>query len=85
MRREWPWTVEQARAWRRTLQIRRFRGDFCLDWGHGTFEPLYGRDRARWTTGFERWRRPSARSIIQQTDFQFDRHWDFTETGAVDP
>jgi hypothetical protein len=22
---------------------------------------------------------------IQQTDFRYDRHWDFTERGAVDP
>jgi hypothetical protein len=22
---------------------------------------------------------------IQQTDFRYDRHWDFTEPGAVDP
>ncbi len=22
---------------------------------------------------------------LQQTDFRYDRHWDFTEQGAVDP
>jgi hypothetical protein len=22
---------------------------------------------------------------IQQTDYQYDRHWDFTEAGSVDP
>ena len=72
-------------AWRQTLQIRRFRGIICLDWGHATLQPLYGNDHA--TMG--EWYRSLAPHIgmihLQQTDFQFDRHWDFTEMGAVIP
>jgi hypothetical protein len=58
---------------------------FCLDWGHATFEPLYGRYRA----GMEEWFAALGQSVgvihLQQTDFRYDRHWDFTESGLVDP
>jgi len=85
MRREWPWTVDQALKMADDVKGAEIPWKFCLDWGHGTFEPLYGRYRA----GMEAWCAALGDRIgvihIQQTDFQYDRHWDFTESGRVDP
>jgi sugar phosphate isomerase/epimerase len=85
MRREWPWTIEQARAMLADVAGAAVPWKLCVDWGHGTFEPLYGSYRGR----METWYRALGPEIgaihIQQTDFRYDRHWDFTERGAVDP
>jgi sugar phosphate isomerase/epimerase len=85
MRREWPWTVEQALKMADDVEGAAVPWKFCLDWGHGTFEPLYGRYRA----GMADWYAALGDRIgaihLQQTDFQWDRHWDFTEAGRVDP
>jgi sugar phosphate isomerase/epimerase len=85
MRREWPWTIDQARAMLADVAGAPVPWKLCIDWGHGTFEPLYGSYRGR----MESWYRSLGRDIgvihIQQTDFRYDRHWDFTERGAVDP
>jgi len=84
MRREWPWTVEQARRMAQDLQGSAVPWSYCVDWGHGTFAPLYGAqaiDMEPWLTSLG----DCITAIhIQQTDFQFDRHWDFTEKGKVD-
>jgi sugar phosphate isomerase/epimerase len=84
MRREWPWTVDQALEMARDLRGAEAPWKFCVDWGHGTFEPLYGRYRA----GMAQWYAALGEEIgavhIQQTDFQWDRHWDFTEAGRVE-
>jgi len=85
LRREWPWTIDQARKMMEDVTGTPVPWRLCPDWGHATFEPLYGRYRA----SMEDWLRELAPHIgmvhIQQTDFQYDRHWDFTEAGAVDP
>ncbi|UXN66375.1 sugar phosphate isomerase/epimerase (plasmid) [Phyllobacterium sp. A18/5-2] len=85
MRREWPWTISQAQRMAADLAGTPVPWKFCLDWGHATFEPLYGRYRAR----MAQWLQDLAPHVgmvhVQQTDFQYDRHWDFTETGAVNP
>ncbi|ODT13861.1 MAG: hypothetical protein ABS35_36575 [Kaistia sp. SCN 65-12] len=85
LRREWPWTVDQARRMARDLEASALPWRYCVDWGHGTFQKLYGpqaTDMEPWFTGLC----DSITAVhIQQTDFQFDRHWDFTEPGAVDP
>lgn len=85
LRREWPWTIAQARKMMEDVAGAPVPWRLCPDWGHATFEPLYGRYRA----SMEDWLRVLAPHIgmvhIQQTDFQYDRHWDFTEAGAVDP
>jgi sugar phosphate isomerase/epimerase len=85
MRREWPWTIDQARTMLADVAGAAVPWKLCVDWGHGTFEPLYGSYRAR----METWYRTLGSDIgaihIQQTDFRYDRHWDFTERGAVDP
>jgi D-erythrulose 1-phosphate 3-epimerase len=85
MRREWPWTPAQAARMAADLAASPVPWNFCLDWGHGTFEPLYGRDQARMDEWYETLGSRIGAIHIQQTDFQYDRHWDFTETGRVDP
>ena len=85
MRREWPWTVAQASRMAADTGDCAVPWSFCLDWGHGTFEPLYGRYRAGMADWFAALGRRVGAVHLQQTDFQYDRHWDFTEAGAVDP
>jgi sugar phosphate isomerase/epimerase len=85
MRREWPWTVDQAVRMAADVQGAAVPWKFCLDWGHGTFEPLYGRYRAGMGEWFERLGDRVGVVHLQQTDFLYDRHWDFTESGRVDP
>ncbi|MBS7589993.1 TIM barrel protein [Ancylobacter defluvii] len=85
MRREWPWTVAQARQMMTDVADSPVPWRLCPDWGHGTFEPLYGPDHG----AMEPWFRDLSDVItavhIQQTDFLLDRHWDFTVPGKVDP
>ncbi len=85
MRREWPWTPSQATRMAADVAGSKVPWSFCLDWGHGTFEPLYGRYRARMEDWYETLGERIGAIHIQQTDFQYDRHWDFTEAGRVDP
>jgi len=85
LRREWPWTVAQARRMMDDVSESAVAWNYCLDWGHGTVEPLYGKagaDMEPWLSGL---RDVVGALHIQQTDFQFDRHWDFTTQGRVDP
>lgn len=85
MRREWPWTPAQAARMAADAAGSPVPWNFCLDWGHGTFEPLYGRYRARMDDWYETLGERIGAIHVQQTDFQYDRHWDFTESGKVDP
>lgn len=85
MRREWPWTIAQAQALLVDVAASAVPWRYCLDWGHGTFEPLYGSYRGR----MDRWYEALGPAIgaihVQQTDGRYDRHWDFLEAGAIDP
>ncbi len=85
MRREWPWTPQQALTMAQDLEGAATPWKFCLDWGHGTFEPLYGKYRAGMAEWYETLGGKVGIVHVQQTDFQYDRHWDFTESGRVDP
>ena len=85
MRREWPWTVDAGGEDGRRRGRRGGSVDVLLDWGHGTFEPLYGRYRAGMAEWFETLGQKIGVIHFQQTDFQYDRHWDFTEPGRIDP
>ena len=84
LRREWPWTVEQAQQMGADLAGCAVPWLWCLDWGHGTVAPLYGE-----AAGMEPWLSALAPGVgllhLQQTDGQADRHWDFTVPGIVDP
>jgi sugar phosphate isomerase/epimerase len=85
MRREWPWTIAQAKRMMTDLEGATVPWRLCLDWGHGTFEPLYGGYRGRMSNWYHALGAAVGAIHIQQTDFQFDRHWDFTAPGSVDP
>ena len=85
LRREWPWTVAQATKMAADVADAAVPWTFCVDWGHGTFEPLYGRYRADMAEWFETLGPKIGVVHFQQTDFQYDRHWDFTEPGRIDP
>lgn len=85
MRREWPWTIEQAERMMADVAGSAVPWRLCIDWGHAAFEPLYGRYRARPEEWFERLAPHVGLLHLQQTDGQYDRHWDFTVRGDVDP
>lgn len=55
-----------------------------VDWGHALYEPLLKEE-----ADIERWFDTCAPYIgsihLQQTDGQWDRHWDFTKKGIVTP
>ena len=84
MRREWPWTIGQARQMMADVATSLVPWRLCIDWGHATFRPLYPNPPA----SMEAWLRDLGDVItavhIQQTDFQYDRHWDFTVPGEID-
>ncbi|HSI42062.1 MAG TPA: TIM barrel protein [Xanthobacteraceae bacterium] len=84
LRREWPWTVSQARQMMSDVSGSPVPWRLCVDWGHGGFKPLYGG-----AAGLEAWFAGLADLTtavhIQQTDFVLDRHWDFSVPGEVDP
>lgn len=84
MKREWPWTIPQAKRMMDDVTSSATPWRLCVDWGHGTISPLYGEDEANmenWLAGLH-----DAISAVhlQQTDYLLDRHWDFTELGRVD-
>ena len=85
MKREWPWTVAQARTLMADLAGTPVPWRLCVDWGHGTYEPLYGVGKAL----MRPWLHDVADHVgvvhLQQTDYQLDCHWDFTRQGRVDP
>jgi len=85
LRREWPWTVGQAKRMTADIAGSAVPWRYCLDWGHATFEPLYGRYRGTMEAWFSELAPEIGMVHLQQTDFQYDRHWDFTEVGLVDP
>ncbi|MCJ8510459.1 sugar phosphate isomerase/epimerase [Rhizobium lemnae] len=85
MRREWPWTIEQARQMMVDVTDSATRWSLCVDWGHGTYQPLYGARADTMQPWFEALNDVISAVHIQQTDYQFDRHWDFTEAGRVVP
>lgn len=85
LRREWPWSVAQARRMADAVAGSAVPWRYCVDWGHATFAPLYGREQARMENWLEGLGRHIGAIHIQQTDGALDRHWDFTETGIVEP
>ena len=84
-RRDCPWTIAQAVRMAEDTADTVVPWTYCLDWGHGTYEPLYGRFRADMTEWFETLSDKIGVVHVQQSDYQGDRHWDFTQEGRVDP
>lgn len=85
LRREWPWSIAQARRMMTDVADSAVPWRLCVDWGHGTFEPLYGPGHGAMEPWFRELTDVITTVHIQQTDFRLDRHWDFTVPGKVDP
>ncbi|MGY6632222.1 MAG: sugar phosphate isomerase/epimerase family protein [Alkalilacustris sp.] len=85
MRREWPWSIDQARRMMEALAGTRVPWRLCLDWGHGTLEPLYGPNHGEMRPWLQALGDVTGALHLQQTDYQLDCHWDFTRPGRVDP
>ncbi len=87
LEREFPWTIDMAQKMQRDLSGRTAVPiQWCFDWGHAIYEPLYGakaKDTLSWLKGLA----PDINQIqLQQSDGQLDRHWSFTyDDGIVDP
>ncbi len=87
LEREFPWTIEMARKMQSDLAGRTAVPiQWCLDWGHAIYEPLYGekaKDTMSWLTGLAD---HMGLIHLQQSDGQLDCHWGFDrEEGIVDP
>lgn len=85
MRREWPWTIAQARRMADAVAGSPVPWRYCVDWGHAIMESLYGREGATMESWLTALRDDIGAIHVQQTDGRLDRHWDFTEEGVVDP
>lgn len=85
LRREWPWSIAQARRMADAVAGCPTPWRYCVDWGHAVFEPLYGQQDATMKSWLEGLADHIGAIHIQQTDGALDRHWDFTATGIVDP
>ncbi|UCD81576.1 MAG: sugar phosphate isomerase/epimerase, partial [Desulfobacterales bacterium] len=87
LEREFPSSIEMAQKMQRDLTGRTAVPiQWCFDWGHAIYEPLYGtqaKDTLSWLKGLA----PDINQVqLQQSDGQLDRHWSFTfEDGIVDP
>jgi sugar phosphate isomerase/epimerase len=85
LRRECPSSIEQTRQILNDTEGSATPWRLCLDWGHATFQPLYGADAVCLTPWLNALESRVGALHIQQTDFQQDRHWDFTVPGRVNP
>jgi sugar phosphate isomerase/epimerase len=85
LKRECPWTIAQAQRLAADLAGSPVPWRWCIDWGHATIEPLYGAGFARVDAWLEQLAPAIGALHLQQTDGRYDRHWDFTHDGIVEP
>jgi sugar phosphate isomerase/epimerase len=84
--REFPWNVEGAQRMQRDLAGRTaVPVQWCFDWGHAIYQPLYGKEGARTLPWLKACKDHIGQIQLQQSDGQLDRHWSFTCEGIVDP
>ncbi|MCP4622108.1 MAG: sugar phosphate isomerase/epimerase [bacterium] len=87
LEREFPWSIEMALKMQQDLKGRTAVPiQWCFDWGHAIYEPLYG-EKAKDTLSWLKRLAPDINQIqLQQSDGQLDRHWSFTYAdGIVNP
>lgn len=81
---EFPHSPETSVKMMRELEGTAIPVKLLIDWGHALYKPLL-KDEA----DIELWFRRCAPYIgsihLQQTDGEWDRHWDFTKEGIVTP
>lgn len=85
--REFPWNIEGAQRMQQDLAGRTaVPVQWCFDWGHAIYRPLYGEEGARTLPWLLACKDHIGQIQLQQSDGQLDRHWSFAhENGIVDP
>jgi sugar phosphate isomerase/epimerase len=84
--REFPWNVEGAQRMQADLAGRTaVPVQWCFDWGHAIYRPLYGEAGARTLPWLQACKDHIGQIQLQQSDGQLDRHWSFAFEGIVDP
>lgn len=80
---EFPSTPEEANKFIEDInEVSEVPIKLLIDWGHALFKPLYG-DDADMIEWLEKCKNNIGAVHIQQTDGNWDRHWDFTKDGIV--
>ncbi|BDF35364.1 xylose isomerase [Lachnospiraceae bacterium] len=81
---EFPYSPEVSVKMMKDLEGTDIPVKLLVDWGHALYEPLLKEE-----ADIELWFHTCAPYIgsihLQQTDGQWDRHWDFTKKGIVTP
>ena len=87
LEREFPWTVDGAVRMADDLAgTTAIPVQYCFDWGHAIYRPLYGEEGARTLPWLTALKNHIGQIQLQQSDGQLDRHWGFThDDGIVDP
>jgi sugar phosphate isomerase/epimerase len=84
--REFPWNIELAQRMQRDLAGRTaIPIQWCFDWGHAIYQPLYGKVDATTLPWLQACKEHIGQIQLQQSDGQLDRHWSFAAEGIVDP
>lgn len=80
---EFPSTPEEANKFIEDINgVSEVPIKLLIDWGHALFKPLYG-ENANMIEWLEKCKNNIGAVHIQQTDGNWDRHWDFTKDGIV--
>ena len=87
LEREFPWTIDGAVQMAGDLAgTTAVPVQYCFDWGHALYRPLYGDTAAATRPWLEALADHIGQIQLQQTDGTLDRHWGFThDDGIVDP
>ena len=84
--REFPWDIDGALKMLADLKGTAVPVEYCFDWGHAIYRPLYGNNAARTRPWLEALGPHIGAIHMQQSDGLLDRHWGFThDDGIVDP
>jgi sugar phosphate isomerase/epimerase len=84
--REFPWNVAGAQRMQRDLAGQTaIPVEWCFDWGHAIYQPLYGKADAKTLPWLQACKEHIGQIQLQQSDGQLDRHWSFAVEGIVDP
>jgi sugar phosphate isomerase/epimerase len=84
--REFPWSIDGAQRMQRDLAGQTaIPVQWCFDWGHAIYQPLYGKENAKTLPWLQACKEHIGQIQLQQSDGQLDRHWSFAMAGIVDP
>jgi sugar phosphate isomerase/epimerase len=84
--REFPWNISGAQRMQNDLAGQTaVPVQWCFDWGHAIYQPLYGKAEAKTLPWLQACKDHIGQIQLQQSDGQLDRHWSFASDGIVDP